>query len=358
MFVHTANLLASGLVSHHTDGNACVNYFLNILIDTTFGIGLIYVVLHATTRLFTDKFQLKGFESGVYGNPPSIKYWARQAALYVFALSAMKAVVVTFLVIFPGIYVAGEWLLGWTWTGDGDGLQVVFVMGIFPIIMNVLQFWFIDSIVKASTGAETPEDVEHGTYHDHEPLFNVPPEDEDDDCSSRDYISDHRNSRRSISSVDSRSYISHDDLSFVTDSTSRDEHKSVASASKPIGGAHSYPPSSMSSNPTLAAGSKAPREAKNLVKKKKRHYPVSATEESFPPSISSSIALESIPPTPSPKLLALSVAKLQDPAEWTDAWDDSNDWAKGQENPQYLNKQKLATSGEWASTYRTISVNP
>ena len=37
MFVHTANLLASGLVSNHTDGNACVNYFLHILIDTTFG---------------------------------------------------------------------------------------------------------------------------------------------------------------------------------------------------------------------------------------------------------------------------------------------------------------------------------
>jgi len=62
---------------------------------------------------------------GVYGDPPSIKYWAGQAALYVFALSAMKVVVVTFLVVFPAIYVAGEWLLSWTWTGDGDGLQVV-----------------------------------------------------------------------------------------------------------------------------------------------------------------------------------------------------------------------------------------
>lgn len=89
------------------------------------GIGLIYVVLHAITRLFTDTFQLKGFESGVYGDPPSIKYWAGQAALYVFTLSAMKVVVVTFLVAFPAIYVAGEWLLSWTWTGDGDGLQVV-----------------------------------------------------------------------------------------------------------------------------------------------------------------------------------------------------------------------------------------
>lgn len=37
MFVHTANLLVSGLASYHTSGNACVPYFLNILIDTTFG---------------------------------------------------------------------------------------------------------------------------------------------------------------------------------------------------------------------------------------------------------------------------------------------------------------------------------
>lgn len=37
LFVHGKNLLVSGLVSHHTDGNACVSYFLNILIDTTFG---------------------------------------------------------------------------------------------------------------------------------------------------------------------------------------------------------------------------------------------------------------------------------------------------------------------------------
>jgi len=65
-----------------------------------------------------------------------------------------------------------------------------------------------------------------------------------------------------------------------------------------------------------------------------------------------------MPPTPSPKLLALSVAKLEEPAEWTDAWDDSNDWAKGQENLQYLNKQNLATSGEWTSAHLTISVNP
>jgi hypothetical protein len=92
---------------------------------STQGVALIYIILHTLTRLFTERFNLKGFESGVYGNPPSIKYWACQAALYVLSLLIMKLIVVTILSLFPDIYVAGEWLLSWTWTGKGDALQVV-----------------------------------------------------------------------------------------------------------------------------------------------------------------------------------------------------------------------------------------
>lgn len=91
----------------------------------TSGVALIYFTLHALTRLFTDKFQLKGFESGMYGEPPSLTYWGRQAALYVFTLTTMKAIVITILILFPGIYLIGEWLLSWTWTGDGDAVQVI-----------------------------------------------------------------------------------------------------------------------------------------------------------------------------------------------------------------------------------------
>ena len=89
------------------------------------GVALIYVILHALARLFTERFDLKGFESGVYGNPPSIKHWACQAALYVFSLLMMKLIVITILIWFPGMYVVGEWLLSWTWTGNGDAFQVI-----------------------------------------------------------------------------------------------------------------------------------------------------------------------------------------------------------------------------------------
>ena len=230
-------------------------------------------------------------------------------------------------------------------------------MGIFPIIMNVLQFWLIDSIVKASIGRETPSDVEHGISQDREPLFNALPEDDDDDRAFVDNISKNRNSRRSISSLDSRGYLSHDDLSFDTDATRRDEYKSAASSSKHVD-AHNYPPSlssSMTSNSTSAAGTKAPREAKNLLKKTKRREPPSAlylrstTEE--PSSPNSSPALESMPPTPSPKLLSVSVAQ---PAEWTDAWDDdSTDWANG---PDAFKRKSSPTAGEWTNAHPTISV--
>lgn len=37
MFVHGVNVLISGVVAEVASGNACVLYFLNILIDTTFG---------------------------------------------------------------------------------------------------------------------------------------------------------------------------------------------------------------------------------------------------------------------------------------------------------------------------------
>lgn len=68
---------------------------------------------------------LKGFESGVYGNPPSFKYWIRQAATYVCALTAMKFFVIGLFFLFPAIFTIGEWLLSWTRTGEGDTFQVI-----------------------------------------------------------------------------------------------------------------------------------------------------------------------------------------------------------------------------------------
>ncbi|KAG1805208.1 vacuolar membrane protein-domain-containing protein [Suillus subaureus] len=168
MFVHGVNVLISDLGSHHNAGNACTYYFLNVLVDTTLGVAIIYVVHHGLTYLLAKRLYLKGYESGQYGSPPSIAYWARQAAVYVFALMSMKMLVVGLFTVWPGISKVGDWLLSWTAIGNGDAFQIIFVMGLFPIIMNILQFWLIDSIVKASSKLHR------------EPLFRAPEDDEDD----------------------------------------------------------------------------------------------------------------------------------------------------------------------------------
>ena len=107
------------------------------------GIAIIYGVIHLLTFVLSEKFGLKGFESGVYGNPPSLNYWCRQAAIYVTALTTMKFVVIALLVLFPGIFTIGEWLLSWTWTGDGDALQVILcvvVSSLIHICANIFIF--------------------------------------------------------------------------------------------------------------------------------------------------------------------------------------------------------------------------
>ena len=87
------------------------------------GVGTIYLALHLLTWLFTDKLQYKGFESGQYGSPPSLNYWARQAAVYVVSLTSMKLLVVLLLASWRRLLDIGEWLL--SWLGNGDTAQVV-----------------------------------------------------------------------------------------------------------------------------------------------------------------------------------------------------------------------------------------
>lgn len=56
------------------------------------------------------------------------------------------------------------------------------VMGIFPIIMNILQFWLIDSIVKASSTSDVlpTNSPRTSDAQDREPLFRATDNDEDE----------------------------------------------------------------------------------------------------------------------------------------------------------------------------------
>lgn len=222
------------------------------------------------------------------------------------------------------------------------------VMGIFPIIMNVLQFWIIDSIVKASGGAPFL-DLERGEYQDREPLFTSHSEDGDGDHEESSHVPHQEPTRRSsISSSISRDL---DEHSFITNTPNNDEHKSAASSSRQVSDAHSYPPSlssSFSSDYRPSHSNKGPREAKNLQKKAKRRVhpsPLTTHSKGTMPSLASPT---SMPPTPSPKLAVISVT---DDHTWADSWDDPAEW-----EGEHQQKQSLSTPGQWnISVTHTIS---
>ncbi|EPQ59190.1 hypothetical protein GLOTRDRAFT_136127 [Gloeophyllum trabeum ATCC 11539] len=351
LFVHGVNILISDVGSHRVSGNACVYYFLNILIDTTLGVAIIYLILYLSTNLLTVKLNLKGFESGQYGNPPSINYWARQAVVYVLAITTMKLLVIALFALFPGIFQIGAWLL--TWLGPTDAVQVIFVMGIFPILMNIIQFWLIDSIVKASASSVNlpPDPARPSADADREPLFRASEEDDDDHHHARFDI---ENQRHSSSRSRSRDHAKSETL----DPGDTDELKPSASGSAtPATGEtlvdayamHAYPPSLVSNSTSSSRPTSASPPPSTKRKYKRSPPPPLLPRSPLQPAINS--------PLPSTaQLQARSVKDKENDVrrrEW-EAWDEPDDWAErvGEEDwtGSRIGARKGVVDEIWAST--------
>ncbi|KAH8676477.1 vacuolar membrane protein-domain-containing protein [Tricladium varicosporioides] len=186
VLVHIANLLMSMLSSGQFDlkvnantvtkrmidengnykPNPCSFYLLNLAIDTTIGIPILIFLLHILTALFartTFGEPRESIESGNYGSPPRAFWWFKQSIIYFLGLMGMKLCVLIIFLVCPWISRVGDWALGWT---EGNAaLQIIFVMLVFPVIMNATQYYIIDSFIK-----------KQNTEHAHERI----PEDDDE----------------------------------------------------------------------------------------------------------------------------------------------------------------------------------
>ncbi|EJT81625.1 hypothetical protein GGTG_01603 [Gaeumannomyces tritici R3-111a-1] len=139
--------------------NPCSWYLLNLGIDTTLGIPILILLLRVTTKLVAHTplgQPPESIQSGNYGSPPKALWWLKQSIIYFCGLFGMKVCVLIIFVLFPWISHVGDWALGWT--EGNERLQIVFVMMLFPLIMNAMQYYIIDSFIKKQTGAATDED--------------------------------------------------------------------------------------------------------------------------------------------------------------------------------------------------------
>ena len=113
----------------NTSINNVFRYFLNIFVDTTIGVGILWGIHAAFQYILIQKLNLSGLQTGVYGDPPlqkQTKRWVKQLAVYIASLILMKLCVILLFHIFPQMSDFGHWVLQWT-MGDYK-LQVVFVM--------------------------------------------------------------------------------------------------------------------------------------------------------------------------------------------------------------------------------------
>ena len=117
--------------------NPCTLYAVNIIIDCTLGVLFLYFFLKLLSYILSKKLHLSGLQTGHYGDPPSIKPWLKQLAVYLSACFLMKCLVVALFSSAPQIFRMGDWLIGWL--AKSVDAQVIFTMMILPCIMNILQ---------------------------------------------------------------------------------------------------------------------------------------------------------------------------------------------------------------------------
>ncbi|KAI7891604.1 vacuolar membrane protein-domain-containing protein [Mucor mucedo] len=165
--IHFLNLFISYLAGRPRNGgpktNLCVWYFLNVAVDTTVGVAILYMWLRIIQYIL-EKLNVKNIKTGQYGPPPlknMVIPWIKQTFIFILAESLMKLCVFGMFRYFPFLFAWGEWVL--RWTKGNYRYQVIFVMLIFPLVMNIIQFWIVDTIVKV-----TPTSISNNT----QPVIN------------------------------------------------------------------------------------------------------------------------------------------------------------------------------------------
>ncbi|KAL6924716.1 hypothetical protein ACHAPO_005508 [Fusarium lateritium] len=180
--------------------NPCSFYLLNLAIDTTLGIPILIVLLKVLTGLvrYTPVGQPpESVQSGNYGSPPNAVWWLKQSVIYFCGLFGMKVCVLIIFIMMPWISKAGDWALGWT--EGNEKLQIAFVMMIFPLIMNALQYYIIDSFIKLK---DTDYENVNGNESDDEGRRRRYDDSEDETARARLVDSEHEADTESDDEVD------------------------------------------------------------------------------------------------------------------------------------------------------------
>ncbi|KAI5952001.1 hypothetical protein KGF54_005076 [Candida jiufengensis] len=133
------------------EDNACDWYFLNMVLDCTIGVYILYLVFTSLNYICQNYFNITQIKSGEYGNinKPSFKAWFKQLIIYFTSLMITKIILYLFVEIFEIqlIWITSHILLSWLDEFSNE-FEIFIVMFIIPILLNCLQLILIDNFLK------------------------------------------------------------------------------------------------------------------------------------------------------------------------------------------------------------------
>lgn len=155
--VHLMNLFfAMQLKGITKNGDQCEWYWVNIMVDTTLGTFVEYLLLICLGRMLEHFLDSKGaeeFKGGHYyeyaGHELVFKWgrYAKQLMLWLLVVTLMKISMVALMVIFNEAFEAvAQCVLNPM--AARPQLKLAAVMIVTPMCMNAFQFWVVDNFIK------------------------------------------------------------------------------------------------------------------------------------------------------------------------------------------------------------------
>lgn len=133
-------------------GSPCDWYFLNIVLDCTIGVYILYLVLKLLSHICKKYFHVTQIESGEYGldtHHPSVRSYLKQLSLYFGSLMITKFLLYGLVECFESelLWFTSNVILAWLNEYPNE-FEIFIVMFVVPVVMNCIQLILVDNFIQ------------------------------------------------------------------------------------------------------------------------------------------------------------------------------------------------------------------
>jgi STIMATE family len=145
------NVMSALILSQKKGNNPCLWYFITLILDTTLGILIAYIILKIIENV-SKQYGWSKLISGNYSEETEeendLAAWALQLMVWVTIVAVTKGFLLFSTLYFNSFFTqVGKYILDPF--QSKPKAELVFVMIIVPTIMNIFQFWVQDNFLKS-----------------------------------------------------------------------------------------------------------------------------------------------------------------------------------------------------------------